>query len=360
MGGTGGGGGGGGGGGPSDFMLVIQELVPPGSLIKKGDIVAEFDRVNMINRLDDFRAALVQTEASLKRLNAELEVSRKAHEQTIQLAKAELDKARLDMQTTPVRSLIDAEKLKLAVQEAEARYKQLLTEVPNVRVVESTQERIQQIEVEQGRLELKRLEAHADRMLIKAPINGLTVMQNMFRGTEMSPIQQGDQVFPGMRFMSIVDPSSMVVDATVNQVDVEQMRVGAKATVRFDAYPGLEMPARVIAVGAIPKTGGQRPDWVKEIPVRLKLDKLDTRVIPDLSVSVDVEIASEQNATLVPLGGLFHEDRGSFVFLRTSRGWERRPVEVGAANHLVAAIRSGVEPGDVIAAEWPLNEPKRK
>jgi multidrug efflux pump subunit AcrA (membrane-fusion protein) len=314
----------------------------------------------MLNRLDDFKSALTQTEASLKRLEAELEVTRKAHEQSIITAKADLEKARLDMQTTPVRSLIDAEKLKLNLQEAEARYKQLLSEVPNVRVVEQAQLRVQQLQVQEGRVELKRLEAHADRMLIKTPINGLTVMQNLFRGTEMTPVQQGDQVFPGMRFMQIVDPSSMVVDAHVNQVDVEQLRVGAKAAVRFDAYPGLEMPAKVIAIGAIPKTGGRRPDWVKEIPVKLKLEKLDPRVIPDLSVSVDVQLESEQNAALVPLGGLFQGENGPFVFVRAGKDWQRRPVEVGPANYLSAAIRSGVRPGEVIAAEWPASESKRK
>ena len=197
-------------------------------------------------------------------------------------------------------------------------------------------------------------------MLLKTPISGLTVMQNMFRGTEMTPISQGDQLFPGMRFMQIVDPSSMVVDAHENQVDVETLRVGSKATVRFDAYPGLQVPARVVAVGAIPRTGGRRPDWVKEIPVRLKLEKLDPRVIPDLSVSVDVTLESEQNATLVPIGGLFRNECGSFVFVRSGDKWRRQPVEVGFSSHVVAAIRSGLRPGELIAAEWPATEPKRK
>jgi multidrug efflux pump subunit AcrA (membrane-fusion protein) len=92
----------------------------------------------------------------------------------------------------------------------------------------------------------------------------------------------------------------------------------------------------------------------------LKLEKLDSRVIPDLSVSVDVQLESEQNATLVPLGGLFQGENGPFVFVRAGKDWQRRPVEVGPANHLSAAIRSGVRPGEVIAAEWPASESKRK
>ncbi len=87
-------------------------------------------------------------------------------------------------------------------------------------------------------MELRRAEANADRMLIKAPIDGLAVMQNTRRGTEFAQIQPGDQLFPGMMFMQIVDMSSMVINASVNQVDVDSLRLGQKAKVRFDAYPG--------------------------------------------------------------------------------------------------------------------------
>lgn len=342
-------------------MLVLQDLAKPGALVKKGEVVAEFDRQNMLNRLDDFRANLVQTEAGYKTLKAELDVTRTAHAQTIASAKAELEKARLDMQTAPVRSAIDTEKLKLALQEAEARYKQLLSEVPHVRASETADLKIQDIELQQGRLELKRVETHADRMLIKAPINGLTVMQNIFRGAEFGQIQQGDQLYPGMPFMQIVDTSSMIINASINQVDVEQLRVGAKAVVHFDAYPGLSLPARVVAVGAMPKSGGQRPNWVKEIPVKLQLDQLDPRVIPDLSVSVDVQLGAEESATLAPVNAVFEDDGGSFVFVTGENGkWQRRPVERGISNHLTAVIRSGLRPGEVVAAEWPAGEPKRK
>ncbi len=327
-------------------------------MVKKGEVVAEFDRQNVLNRLDDFRASVQQEEASFKKLQAELLVTRKAHEQTILSAKAQLDKARLDIQTAPVRSDIEKERLRLALEEAEARYKQLLAEVPHVRIAEEAQVKVQEIELQTSRIELKRVEANADRMLVKAPIDGLTVMQNMFRGTEMTPIQQGDQVFPGMNFMRIVNPSSMVINASVNQTDVEQMRIGAKATVRFDAYPDMVVPARVISVGAIPKAGGSRASYVKEIPVLLKLEKMDPRIIPDLSVSVDVVLASEEKATMAPLAGLFRDEGGSFVLVRNGKDWERRAVEAGPANYLVTVIRSGLRPGETIAASWPLNDPK--
>jgi multidrug resistance efflux pump len=140
----------------------------------------------------------------------------------------------------PVLSAIDAERVKLAAEEADARYKQLLAEVKFVEIGQQSQLKNAELEFQQAQVELKRSEANADRMLIKAPIDGLVVMQKTRRGSELAQIQPGDQLMPGMMFMQIVDLSSMVINATVNQVDVDNLRLGQKAHVRFDAYPDLK------------------------------------------------------------------------------------------------------------------------
>lgn len=338
-------------------MLVLQNLIKPGSRVKKGDVVAEFDRQNMLNRLDDFRATVAQNQASLKKQKAELELSRKVHEQTIATAKADLDKAKLDIQTTPVLGAIDAERLKLALDEADSRYKQLLNEVKYVDIGEKAQIRASEIELQQAQIELRRVEANADRMLARAAIDGLTVMQSMIRGSEFSQIQQGDQLFPGQFYMQIVDPASMVVNATVNQADVEQIRIGAKAKVRFDAYPDLELPAHIDAIGAITRTGGFRASYYKEIPVRLKLDKMDPRVIPDLSVSADVIVQREEQAAIAPLESVFRDGPGTRPFVLVRRPGqtelERREVELGLASNLHVAVRSGLKAGEMVALERP-------
>jgi multidrug efflux pump subunit AcrA (membrane-fusion protein) len=324
--------------------------------VRKGATVAEFDRESRLNRLEDYRASVAQMDASFEKLKAEVEVQRKAHSQKIENAKATLDQANLDVKTIPVLGTIDAERVRLAAEEADAQYKQLLAEVKFVEAGYAAQVKGTELELEQAHLELKRAEANADKMLIHAPIDGLVVMQTLFRGTEFAQIRKGDQLWPGMRFMQVVDPSSMIINATVNQVNADSVRVGAKAKVRFDAFPDLELPATVEAIGAMTSPGGMRAAYVKEIPVILKLDQLDPRVIPDLSVSVDVELASEKQATVAPLSSIFQDGSGGgsrFVFVRNGQDWERKEVQVGLTNNLVAAVRSGLTPGEIVAAERP-------
>jgi len=367
IGGSSGGGGGGsrGGGGGSEFSLVLQDAAKPGVIVKKGDPVAEFDRQYMLTRLDDYRASVIQSEASFKKLEAELDVARKAHRQTIDAALGELDKAKLTMKTTPVMGAIEAERSKLAMEEAEARYSQLLKEVQHMETSLKSELRNAQIELQQSRIELRRAEANADRMVLKSPIDGMVVMQNMFRGTDFDQIKVGDQLFPGMPFMQIVDARSMVINANVSQVDVEKLRIGQKALVHFDAFPGLVLPARVHAVGSVGKSSRYRPDWIKEMAVVLKLERMDPRIIPDLSVSADIQLETEENATVVPLEAVHFDGnsespagtpRNAFVWVRAGDAWERRRVELGLTSYTQASIKSGLRPGETVALEIPPQE----
>jgi multidrug resistance efflux pump len=348
-------------GGGSDFMQVLQSVAPAGKRVTKGQVVAEFDRQYQLIRLDDYRSSVEQNERSYKSLDSNLEVQRRAHDLSIEQARAAVEKAKLDIKTIPVRSQIETEVLKLQLEEAEAKLKQLQREVPFQRETERTQRRIADLQMAQSRSELKRAEKNVDLMLVTAPIDGLLVMESTRRGSEFAQIQQGDQLFPGQMFARVVDTSSMLVSATVNQTDVEDLRINAKATLRFDAYPDLVLSAHVVSIGAIASTGGFRANYVKEIPVYLKLDQIDPRVIPDLTVSVDVVVDSSEDSVVVPIESVFADGTGkSFVYVKTAEGFVKREVELGLKNHVKAAVKSGVRDGEVLAVERPAEAAQPK
>ncbi|HEY3441034.1 MAG TPA: HlyD family efflux transporter periplasmic adaptor subunit [Paludibaculum sp.] len=359
---SGGGGGGGGGGegrmsgGMNDFMQVLQSVAKVGGHVKKGDQVAGFDTQYQLLRLDDYRATVEQDERTLRSQDATLDVQRKSYQQSLDQAQAAVEKAKLDIKTTPVRSQIDAETLKLALEEAQAQLKQIQTQIPFQNTSLDSQRRISELQAEQSKQELKRAEKNVEKMTVMAPMDGMLVMESMLRGSEFSTIQQGDQLFPGQMFARIVDPRSMLVAAIVNQADVEFIRVNAKANLTFDAYPGLQLPAHVVSIAAIPKPGGQRGAFVKEISVYLKLDQMDARVIPDLSVSVDVFVGTGVNHLVAPLESVFQDGQNAkpYVFVKAGERFEKREVEIALRNNIAAAVASGLKAGEVIALERPV------
>jgi HlyD family secretion protein len=355
--GGGGGGGGGmpGGGGPGgDFSLVLLSLAKAGSHVKAGDIVGQFDPQNQLQRLDDYKDTTIRQENTIKKMMANLAATKEAHDQSIRTAKADWDKAVLDLKTEKVRSAIDAEKYKLAVEEAELKYKQLLAESALVDESQRAAIRSSELNREQSKIEMQRAQTNVERMTIKAPIDGIVVMGNLVLNGELRQIREGDQIAAGQPFMSIVDPTSMVLNATVNQVDAERMRLGMRAGVRLDAYPDLALPGSLIGIGAMSKTSTFRASYVGEIPIRVKIEKTDSRVIPDLTGSAEIILQSETSTLVVPRSAVFDDNGNSVVFLQKPEGWEKKKVDLGLESFINVSIKSGVQKGDVLAIQRPM------
>jgi HlyD family secretion protein len=344
-----------GGGGPmGDFSLVLMKLQKPGMHVKAGEVVAEFDPQFQIQRLDDYKDSVVQLENSIKKMMASLAATKEAHDQTERSAKADWEKAILDLKTADIRSAIDAEKFKLAVEEAASKFKQLTAEAALVDDSQRAAIRSSELNRDQSKIELQRAEINVQKMVIKAPMNGIVVMQSIVRNGEFGQIREGDQIAAGQPFMQIVDPSSMVLNATVNQVDAEQLRLGMKATTRLDAYPDIEVPGTLIGIGAMAKTSAFRARWVGEIPIRLKIEKVDPRVIPDLTGSAEIVVNTERNTLIAPRAAVFDEEGGPVVFVQGPEGFIMKKIEIGLPTYTTVSVRSGLQKGDIVALQRPL------
>jgi multidrug efflux pump subunit AcrA (membrane-fusion protein) len=95
---------------------------------------------------------------------------------------------------------------------------------------------------------------------------------------------------------------------------------------------------------------------VSKIPLQLKLDKTDPRVIPDLSASADIFLNSEPDTLFVPREAVFRENGETFVFVQDpqqAQGWVRKPVQTGLVGSTRVAIHSGLSQGDVVALQRP-------
>ena len=121
----------------------------------------------------------------------------------------------------------------------------------------------------------------------------------------------------------------MVLNATVNQVDAERLRLGMRATIRLDAYPDLQLPGSLMGIGAMSKTSTFRAAHVGEIPVRLKIEKTDPKVIPDLTGSAEIVMQMETTTLVAPRSAVFDENGSSVVFVQKPEGWEKKKVDLG-------------------------------
>jgi multidrug efflux pump subunit AcrA (membrane-fusion protein) len=346
-------------GGGSDFNLELRRLAVPGARVDNGDVVAAFDVLYMRNRLDDERMDRADQSSHLKAAIAEAEFQIKSMDLEIRRAKARLDKAALDLKTAEVRSAIQVAHYRLELEEASAVHKALVTQRKDFLASQNATVQAARLNLRAADVEVRRARANLDRMTIRAPVAGIAVVSDIFRGADRTQIRNGDALRPGQPFLQIVDPRSMVVSARVNQVDVEILRLGAPARVHFEAFPGLLLHGRVTAIVPLADNRGRRREYLAEVPISIRLDRNDRRLLPNLTVFADVVLDREENLPIVPKEAIFIDDASNqpYTHVRTASGWERRDLELGLDNHVAYAVTAGVAEGEVVACSLPPATP---
>jgi multidrug efflux pump subunit AcrA (membrane-fusion protein) len=327
-------------------QMLIEKLAPSGSFVRKGDIVVEMDSTNSRDHIDDVQDTVDQSKLDLSKRKAEQALDWENLQQTLRVAKSELDIARLDASASEIRTPVDQELIRLAVEEAEARHKQLSADLASQRAVHQAELRILELTHERHSRHLNRHIADLQKFTIRAPMDGLVVMQQLFRSGQMAQLEQGDQVFPGQAIMKIVNTASMQLEAQVNQAESSHFRIGQRALIRVDAFNDLRLEGKITSIGALAAGGWRNSFFIRNVPVKLDIIGTDPRLIPDLSASAEVFLDRVDQALIAPRGAFQREGDETVAYVKKGESFERRVVKLGLQNHTHAAILSGLNSGD--------------
>ncbi len=328
--------------------LVLMKVAPSGALVKKGALLAKIDGQSMADHVDDLKDTIEAADADVRKRKAEQGIEWESLQQTLRLAKSAYEKAKLDASAGEVRTDIERQLLNLSLEEAAASYKQQQADLASKKISQAAELKILEITRERHVRHRNRHVVDLSKFTVNAPMNGLAVMSPTIRGGEMGQFQEGDRVSPGQQFMKIVNPNSMQVEATVNQSESSEFRIGQHAKIHFDAFPGLELNAKVYSIGALAVGGWRQNFYVRNVPIRLMIEGADPRVIPDLSASADVVLSTAENKTLVPLSAVQIENGKTTVYVKTGEAFEKKYVQLGLKNGSDAVVESGLSAGDEV------------
>jgi multidrug resistance efflux pump len=343
--------------GPERSSLILLELKESGARVRKGDVVARIDGQALKDHIDDVHSTVLAALADIKKRQAEQAIEWENLQQDVRLAKADLDGWTLEAGAAEIRTVIDREIIRLAVEEAEAAYRQKLDDLKAKKVAHAAEVRILELTAERHKRHRDRHAYDLERYTVLAPMDGMAVRQAIWRGGEMSMVQQGDQLFPGRLFMKIMDTSRMQVEAEINQAESHLIRIGQRARIGLDAFPEASYEGRVTSIGALARVTGFQGNYVRKIPVRIEIERPDERLIPDLSAYADIIIDRADQGVRVPRAAVFEEAGASYVFVKRGEKFEKRPVELGFRNHVEVAVLQGVNAGEEVALRRPVAQP---
>jgi RND family efflux transporter MFP subunit len=180
--------------------------------------------------------------------------------------------------------------------------------------------------------------ASADRAL------GDTVIRAPFQGiVSKRSVNAGDVVSSGTELFTIIDPSSMRLDASVPSEDLSALRVGA--TVEFTVR-GYDTPFQ----GRIERIAPQADSTTRQVPIYVSIPNVGGRLVAGLFAEGRV-VSQSAAGIVVPTNAVNVADPAMPWVLRVNNGkTERVDVTLGLRDPRteLVTVASGLNDGDVL------------
>lgn len=334
--------------GPGNTSLVITKLIRPGAAVRKGDPIVEFDRQTQLAAALDSRAELNDLEQQIRKREAAERAARLKDEGEILLAESSLSRAKLEMLKNEMIPKIQAEKNHQALEQAEATLKELRATFDLKRKAADADLQILKIRRDRAENAMLQAESNAERMAVRAPIDGMAVIRTMWKTETMSEIQEGEEVRAGVPVLDIVNPARMRVRARVNQADINDLRVDQKVRVGLDAYPDLAFEGRIAQISPV-ALGSTLSPKIRVYVVLIDINGAHPNLMPDLTASLDVELSRTPGAIVIPRDALGHAAERVYVRVQRGSAFQDQDVTLGPLSATEAVITSGLNEGAVIA-----------
>ncbi len=267
--------------------LTITKLLPSGKRVKRGELLVEFDRQAQLRDYLDKEAEYNKLVGQVAEERAKENAARAKDETELHQAESDLKSAELDMKKIELLSRIDAEKAEETLEQAKATAEQLKDTFGLKRKAALAAIRILEIQRDRTRSIMENARLNSELMQIRSPLDGVVVLNMIWKNGRPGEAQEGDQVKPGVAFMRVVDPSAMQVHVPVNQEDILGLKIGQTAQVRLDAYPDLVLASRLEQIAPVGRNG-DFSSKVRTFSAVFSIQGSDPRLMPDLSAAVDV------------------------------------------------------------------------
>jgi multidrug efflux pump subunit AcrA (membrane-fusion protein) len=264
--------------------LTLTHLIPNGSKVKEGDLIAAFDPTQQMDNARDAQAKFDDLSHQVDQKRAQNNADAAKRDSDLKQAEADLAKAEIELKKGPLLSEIDRLKNEEKAAIAHIHVESLKKSNALHDQADGASFRILELQRDRQKVTLERTRNNIDLLSIKASLAGMVAHQNVFRANTMGHPQEGDQLYRGQALLSIFDPTEMAVVCSVGEPDGVALTPGTRASVRLDAYPDLVLPAHLEFASPVASSALGSP--IKNFTAVFRLDKTDPHLLPDLSAAV--------------------------------------------------------------------------
>ena len=343
--------------GPADaqqagaYQMKISSIVPEGTLVKAGDVVAELDRSTLASKMSEVTLALQKAQAVYEQAMLDSTLTLSTARENIRTMELGLEEKRIakdqavyEAPSVKRQAEIDYEKAQRALTQAQSDYQTR---------TEQAQAKMREVGADLARQQnlLKVVQDVMAGFTIRAPAPGMVIYMKEWNGRKRTTGSQISSWDPTVA--TLPDLTQMESVTYVNEIDVRHIAVGQSTTITLDADPSRHLSGTVASVANV---GEQRPNSdAKVFEVKVTVAESDTTLRPGMTTGNAIQTFSTDSVLYVPLEAVGSENGIPFVYKVSGGGISRQEVETGALNDDDVIIVRGLEENDQVLLSPPAD-----
>jgi HlyD family secretion protein len=325
----------------------IQDIVNEGTVVKKGDYIAQLDRTSYDNTLKDALENLTTLKSNLEMKVLDTAVTLTDLRDEIKNQQYAVEEARITLAESKYEPPATIRQAEISLNKAERGLEQLNKNY-HLRKAQALADISQTRQALQDGTELAdALQEFLSQFTIRAPSDGIVIYKEDFNGTKR---KAGSNINPFDRVVATLpDLTTMISKTYVSEVEVNKVKAGQKVIITIDAIPSKSWTGVVTSVANI---GEVLPNSdAKMFEVLITIDGTDMQLRPSMTTWNKIIINTIPDAIYIPTECInTGTDSVSFVYTKNKH---KQVVVAGAMNDKNIVVKEGLKPGELIYVIQP-------
>lgn len=334
------------------WQLRIEDIIPDGTVVDSGQWVATLDRSDLENKIKDqeLEVEKLRTQFTKTQLDTSMNL-RAARDELINLKysmeekKIVVDQSIYEPPATQRKVQLDLDKTKRTYTQASKNY-QLKFEKAKADMQEVS------ANLSKARRRLSEYRDLIKEFTITAPKSGMVTYKKSWNGKKQgvgAQISIWDNVVATLPNLSAMNSKTYV-----NEIDISKVKVGQKAEITVDAFPGKKFKGTVFSVANM---GEQMANSnAKVFEVIIQVEGHDSILRPSMTTKNRIITKIIKDALYVPIECVYANDSINYVY----KGSRKQQVIPGKSNENDIIILAGLKEGDKVYLEPPPHSEKWK
>ena len=368
--------------------VSILEIVPEGSLVKKGDFLVRLDDASLQKDLLRQRISVHQAKATLVKATADVEAAKLSLQEylsgSFRESEEELESAEFVAKENLRRAeeyLLYSKKLatkgyvseaqleadQFAVEKAgkeldlaQTKLEVLRTHSRKAKVNElnadimTAEARLQSAEnsYQLEKTQESEIEEQIQKCKIFSPADGeVTYANKNNSGTsEGILIEEGKLIREKQTIIRLPNASLLRVRAKVNENRIEQVRPGMDCSILIDAMRDVQLKGKVESLSEYPIPSASRyTSHIKEYGTEIVISDPPPGVRTGMTAKVTIKSEQIDRALQIPLTSIFRIEGETFCLVGNEFDeMQLRSIEIGSHNMTMAVVNSGLKEGELV------------